>query len=177
MPTHWHFVVWPAQRQAGQVTDFFRWLTHTHTQRWHAHHGTSGMGHVYQGRFKSFPIASDEHLLTVLRYVERNPLRAEPVRKAEAWRWSSLYRRTFGSADERALLSDPPVALGKHWRAHINQPQTEAEEAAIRCSIARGQPFGGAAWTKKVVRQLGLEHTLRPRGRPRKKTKASTATK
>ena len=177
MPTHWHFVVWPGPRHGSRVTDFFRWLTHTHTQRWHAHHGTSGMGHVYQGRFKSFPIAGDEHLLSVLRYVERNPLRAELVRDAEAWRWSSLYRRLSGSADEQALLSDPPVALGKHWRDHVNQPQTDAEEAAIRMSIARGQPYGGATWMAKVTRQLGLEHTLRPRGRPRKKTSSATSEK
>src|SRR5947207_12985006 len=112
MSNHWHFVVWPARGNDAQVTDFFRWLTHTHTQRWHAHHGTAGMGHVYQGRFKSFPVAADEHLRAVLRYVERNPRRAGLTTKAEDWRWSSLYRRINGSADERALLSDPPIALG-----------------------------------------------------------------
>src|SRR6187402_1741820 len=79
MGNHWHFVVWPKQGQAEQVSEFFRWLTVTHSQRWHAQHGTAGMGHVYQGRFKSFPIAADEHLLSVLRYMERNPLRAELV--------------------------------------------------------------------------------------------------
>src|SRR6266496_5229747 len=68
---HWHFVVWPKRGHDDEVTAFFRWLTLTHSQRWHAHHGTAGMGHVYQGRFKSFPIAADEHFLTVLRYVER----------------------------------------------------------------------------------------------------------
>ncbi|MCE9556362.1 MAG: hypothetical protein K8T91_23690, partial [Planctomycetes bacterium] len=87
-------VVWPRQRQHEQVSEFFRWLSVTHSQRWHAHHATAGMGHVYQGRFKSFPVASDEHLLTVLRYVERNPLRAGIVRSAELWPWGSLYRRT-----------------------------------------------------------------------------------
>ena len=75
------------------------------------------MGHVYQGRFKSFPIAADEHLLAVLRYVDRNPLRAGLVRRAEEWRWGSLYRRTQGTAEERALLADPPVPLGKTWTA------------------------------------------------------------
>jgi putative transposase len=105
MSNHWHFVVWPRQRRDGEVTDFFRWLTLTHSQRWHAHHGTSGMGHIYQGRFKSFPIAADEHFLKVLRYVERNPLRAGLVSRAEDWRWGSLYRRTRGIADEMALLA------------------------------------------------------------------------
>ena len=61
------------------------------------------MGHVYQGRFKSFPIANDEHLLAVLRYVERNPLRAGLVKQAEVWRWGSLHRRLNGTPEERAL--------------------------------------------------------------------------
>ena len=67
MSNHWHFVVQP--RTDRQLTDFFRWLTHTHTMRWHAHYQTQGTGHLYQGRFKAFPIEEDEHLLAVLRYV------------------------------------------------------------------------------------------------------------
>src|SRR5450432_4892382 len=65
MPTHWHLVIWP--RQDGELSAFVRWLTHTHThtQRWYAHHQSAGRGHVYQGRFKSLPIERDEHLLTV----------------------------------------------------------------------------------------------------------------
>jgi putative transposase len=168
MGNHWHFMVWPRQGRHEQVSEFFRWLTVTHSQRWHAHHGTSGMGHVYQGRFKSFPIAADEHLLAVLRYIERNPLRAGLVERADDWRWGSLYRRTHGTSHERALLADSPVPLGRLWRQYVNEPQSEAELAAIRQSIKRGQPFGEDAWQKKVARQLGLEHTFRPRGRPKK---------
>jgi putative transposase len=168
MGNHWHFVVWPRPRQHNEVSEFFRWLTVTHSQRWHAHHGTSGMGHVYQGRFKSFPIAADEHLAAVLRYVERNPLRAGLVERAEEWRWGSLFRRTQGTPEQRALLAESPAPLGRLWCQHVNEPQSEAELAAIRRSIARGQPFGGDAWREKVTRQLGLEHTFRPRGRPKK---------
>jgi REP-associated tyrosine transposase len=170
MGNHWHFVVWPRQRQNEQVSEFFRWLTVTHSQRWHAHHGTSGMGHVYQGRFKSFPIAADEHLLAVLRYIERNPLRANLVERAEDWQWGSLYRRMFGAAESQSLLAESPVRLVRTWCDHVNQPQNEAEEAAIRRSIVRGQPYGGEHWTAKVTRQLDLEHTFRPRGRPKKET-------
>ena len=175
MGNHWHFVVWPRQRANEQVSEFFRWLTVTHSQRWHAHHGTAGMGHVYQGRFKSFPIAADEHLLTVLRYVERNPLRAGVVKRAENWRWGSLYRRVHGTAEKQAMLSESPVPLGRSWCKHVNEPQQEAELAAIRRSIARGQPFGGEKWQAKVTQQLGLEHTFRPRGRPKKETDATPA--
>jgi putative transposase len=167
MGDHWHFVVWPKQGQHTQVSDFFRWLTVTHSQRYHAHRGTAGMGHVYQGRFKSFPIAADEHLLSVLRYVERNALRAKLVKTADAWRWGSLYRRLHGTPEEQALLSDPPVPLGRAWLDHVNKAQTKAELEAIRRSVLKGQPFGGEAWQKKVTGQMGLEHTFRPRGRPR----------
>ena len=65
MPNHWHLVLWPAKD--GELTAFVRWLTHTHTMRWHAHYHTAGTGHLYQGRFKSFPIEADDHLYTVLR--------------------------------------------------------------------------------------------------------------
>ena len=68
MSNHWHFVLWP--RGGGDLSEFMRWLTVTHTQRWHAAHHTSGTGPLYQGRFKSFPIQQDDHLLTVLRYEE-----------------------------------------------------------------------------------------------------------
>src|SRR2546429_218454 len=91
MPNHLHLVLWP--RKDGELSEFMRWLTVTHTQRWHARYHSQGTGPIYQGRFKSFPIAEDDHLLTVLRYVERNPLRAGLVRSAAKWRWSSLGQR------------------------------------------------------------------------------------
>jgi putative transposase len=169
MGNHWHFLVWPRRGRGHQVAQFFRWLSITHAQRWHAHHGTTGMGHVYQGRFKSFPVAGDEHLLAVLRYIERNPLRAKLVRRAEAWRWGSLYRRTHGTAEERALLCDPPVPLGRKWVERVNGAQTVAEVASIAECVRRGRPYGGPAWQQKVARQLGLEFTFRAPGRPRQK--------
>src|SRR5438132_451707 len=102
MPTHWHFVVWP--QKDTELTDFFRWLTHTHAMRWRISHHTVGYGHLYQGRFKSFPVQRDEHLLTVCRYVERNALSAGLVERAEAWRWGSLFVREQGDAELRAAL-------------------------------------------------------------------------
>jgi putative transposase len=84
MPNHWHLLLWP--RQDGELSEAMRWITVTHTQRWHAHRHTAGTGPVYQGRFKSFPVQTDEHFLTVARYVERNALRANLVQRAEEWR-------------------------------------------------------------------------------------------
>ena len=106
MPNHWHFVVRP--ETDSQLSDFFRWLTHT--MRWHAHYHTEGTGHLYQGRFKTFPVQDDDHLRTLLRYVERNPLRASLVENAEDWKYGSLWRRVHGKADDLAVLADWPIS-------------------------------------------------------------------
>ena len=166
MPNHWHVVLWP--EKAGELTAFLRWLTHTHSMRWHAHYHTGGTGHIYQGRFKSFPVETDEHVYTVLRYVERNALRANLVARAEDWRWGSLWRRHRGDARAQAQLHAWPVVMPGNWLELVNSPQTEAELEALRRAAARGSPFGSAPWCERTARQLGLQATLRPRGRPRK---------
>ena len=166
MPNHWHLMVWP--REDGELSRFVGWLTLTHTQRWHAHRRSVGYGHLYQGRFKSFPIQEDDHLYSVGRYVERNALRAKLVRRAEAWRWCSLYRWLRGSAEDKALLSTWPVTRKPSWVEYVNSPQTEAELLALRQSVLRGNPYGDAFWSEQAIRDLGLESTIRPRGRPKK---------
>src|SRR5260370_5818382 len=88
MSTHWHLVLWPAAD--GQLSAFLRWLPLTHSVRWHSHYHSTGSGHVYQNRFKAFAVAEDEHLLAVLRYVERNPLRAGLVRRGGGSAWVGL---------------------------------------------------------------------------------------
>ncbi len=167
MPNHWHMVVWPRHGADRQVSEFFRWLTATHTQRWHAHHHTAGTGHLYQGRFKSFPAESDEHLYTVLRYVERNARRANLVASAADWPWSSLWRFYRGGSDSRAVLTDWPIARPGDWLRRVNRAETKRELEALRRSVARGQPFGTETWCKRIIKRLGLESTVRPRGRPR----------
>jgi putative transposase len=166
MPNHWHLVVWP--REDGELSAFAGWLTLTHTQRWHAHRRSAGSGHVYQGRFKSFPIQDDEHFYTLVRYVERNALRAKLVRRAELWHWSSLYCWLRGSADEKELLAAWPSPRKPNWVQYVNTAQTAAELQAVRRSVERGSPFGDESWTEQTVRRLGLESTMRSPGRPRK---------
>jgi putative transposase len=165
MPNHWHLVVWPCED--GDLSEWMRWLTVTHTQRWHAHRHSSGTGPVYQGRFKSFPIQADEHLLTVLRYVERNAARAEDLcdpGQAEQWRWGNRRQKL----EDVPTLCDWPVQRPRNWRQWVNQPQTPEELEALRRSVIRGQPMGDIEWTKQITTALGLESTYRDRGRPRK---------
>ncbi len=167
MPNHWHLVLWP--RRDGDLSRFMAWLTLTHTQRWHAQHHSVGSGHLYQGRFKSFPVQSDEHFLTVCRYVERNALRAKLVKRAESWQWSSLWRRTQGGQQSQ-WLTDWPVVRPRQYTKWTNDPQTGEELEAVRQCVQRGRPFGRESWVQRMTRRLNLESTLRPRGRPKRES-------
>jgi putative transposase len=166
MPSHWHLVVWP--RREDEVSQLMAWVTLTHTRRWQLAHDAVGSGHLYQGRFKSFPVQDDGHLMAVCRYVERNPLRAGLVARAEDWRWSSFWRRTAGDESARPLLAAGPRPIPADWLAHVNRAETDEELAALRLSAQRGRPFGGPEWVAATAQRLGLESTLRSRGRPRK---------
>ena len=213
MPNHFHLVVWPSAD--GELSRWMHWLLTTHVRRYLRHYGHSG--HVWQGRFKAFPIQQDEHLLTVVRYVERNPLRAGLVERAQDWRWwhrpkPPLYRldtlcgrapkfrrfcwrKNVGKGESHGPKSvkasppcisllwddarwssrlhdangsalDPgPVSRGPNWLEFVNTPMTEAEVAAIRLSLRRDRPYGTDSWTTETAGLLGLEYSLRSRGR------------
>jgi len=165
MPNHWHLLLWP--RQDVELSEVMRWITVTHTQRWHAYRGTAGTGPVYQGRFKSFPVQTDEHFLTVARYIERNALRAQLVTRAEGWQWASLWRREHGEPALTAWLSRWPVERPQNWVDHVNRPETALELEALRVSVRRGRPFGGREWVRQLAKQPGIASTLRARGRPK----------
>ena len=169
MPNHWHFVVYP--KRDDDVTQFFRWLTHTHAMRSITHRSVIGLGPLYQGRFKSLPVQRDEHLLALLRYVEQNPVRAGLVKRASLWRWSGMSARRSGPAELAAILSDLPLEGPANWERWLNEPQDEAEVEALRECVRRSRPLGGAEWTGRVAAKLDLQWTLRPRGRPRKRRK------
>jgi putative transposase len=166
MPNHWHLVLWP--REDGDLSTFVGWLTLTHTQRWHAHRHSVGSGHVYQGRFKSFLVESDEYLLTVCRYVERNALRAGLCERAEQWRWSSLGRREFGDAECRTVLSPWPVDMPQDWVRRVNRAESQRELEALRRCVNRGQPLGSEVWVDQMTKRFDLDSAFRPRGRPPK---------
>jgi putative transposase len=161
MPNHFHLALWP--RGDGDLSDYMMWLLTAHVRRYHQHYHSSG--HVYQGRFRSFPIQEDDHLLTVLRYTERNPVRAGLVEQAQDWPWSSA----APLRDGWPLLDAWPVPRPEGWLPHVNTPQTEAEVEALRECIRRRRPYGDSEWAEQIARQFGLQASLRPRGRPPKK--------
>ncbi len=165
MPNHWHLVLWP--RADGDLGRFMQRLTTTHVRRWHGHRQGNG-GHLYQGVYKSFPVQDDRHFLLLARYVERNPVRANLVDRAEAWRWGSLWRREKGSPAERGMLAEWPVARPGDWLKWVNEPQSETELAAVREATRRGRPFGDPTWQAATAARLNLQSTFRKPGRPKK---------
>ena len=139
MPNHWHFVVCPETK--NQLTDFFRWLTHTHTIRWHAHHHTEGTGH---------------------------PVRANLCQYAEDWKYGSAGRKKSGDTNQQKILSTWPIPRPRSWLAYVNAAQSESELEAIRRSVIRGTAYGSETWATQSAARLQLKHTLRPKGRPKK---------
>lgn len=166
MPNHWHLLLWP--EKDGDLARFMQRLTLTHVRRWQEHRHWVGLGHMYQGRYKSFPVEEDGHFLAVARYIERNALRANLVVRAEEWRWSSLWRRCFAPAAEKSILTPWPVETPQAWIDRVNQPENENELKALRQSVQRGRPYGTPDWQKKITKRLGLESSYRSAGRPSK---------
>jgi putative transposase len=132
MPSHFHLALWP--RGDGDLSDYRMWLLTAHVRRYHQHYHTSGQ--VYQGRFRSFPIQEDDHLLTVLRYLERNPVRPGQVERAQDGRWSSAAPARGGDPP----LDAGPVPRPAAWLEHVNGPQTEAAVEALRACLRRRRP-------------------------------------
>src|SRR3989338_8764533 len=165
MPNHWHLVLYP--RHDGDLSVFMQWLTLTHTQQYHSRTKTIGYGHLYQGRYKSFLVEKDNHLLQLIRYVERNPFRAKLVKKAQDWQWGSAYRRTQGTPQEKALLSDTIIELPEDYLEWLNEKEDAGTLIRIRQSVNKGTPFGAAKWVERMVDKFDLLLTTRLRGRPK----------
>jgi putative transposase len=166
MPNHWHLVLFP--KKDGDLSTFMKWLSNTHTKRWHAIKKTTGQGHLYQGRYKSFICQDDNYFLTLVRYVERNPKKANLVKEAEDWKWGSVWRREKGTERQKKLLSEWPVPVPRNYLQYLNEPQSENEEKAVQNSILRDCPFGDDNWKDEIIKKFKLESTINPRGRPRK---------
>jgi len=173
MPDHWHLLLRPYR--ADTLGRFIAWVGVTHARRHHDRYNIRG-GHLYGGRFKSFPVQNDDHIATVCRYIEGNPRRAKLVRRAENWRWSSLAAHADRpvdhpedvAADEWPTLTAWPVRKPAQWVQRVNEPFSAGELDGLRVCVNRGRPFGDSKWLDRTVQKLGLLHTIRSRGRPRK---------
>jgi putative transposase len=163
MPNHWHLVVRPKTDEA--FGRWMGWVGVTHVRRYHEQYHRRGGGHLYQGRFKSFPVAEDDHFLALCRYVEGNALRAGLVGRAEEWRWCGLWRRANGGM--QPPLSEWPLKRARNWVAWVNRGLNDEQMKEIRSCVQRGRPLGPETWVRRTAARLGLAFTLRGPGRPR----------
>ena len=169
---HFHLLIRPLETTISRIVQS---LLVSHTQRYHKHYHSGG--HVWQGRFKSPIIQDDEHVLTVLRYIEANPLRAGIVADAADYRWSSYRVHGLGEASDLISplvtydeLAASPAVRRRKWAEKVHQPMKEAAAAAVRRSVETGLPYGDQRWVTRLANKLDLDLTIRPRGRPRKES-------
>jgi putative transposase len=161
MPTHWHLVLWPTVD--GAISSYVHRLTTLHSMQHRRRRRSVGHGHVYQGRFRSFPVEGSRYFFNVVRYVEANPLRAGLVSRAEAWPWSSLSARISGST----LVHPGPLELPDHWVSLVNGRLKQDELEMLHACLSAGRPYGAPRWVERTATAHGLEQTLKTRGRPK----------
>ena len=166
MPDYWYLLLWPPED--GELSRWERWLSVTHSQMWHSHHGTLGSGPVYQGRFRAFPFQSNSHILAVARYGEGNSLRAKLVRRAENSRWTSLWCRRSGNKERQRLRSKWPVAIPSGWLTRVNQAQPTTEREALGGASKAVSSTARTCWQTLTIACPGVASTIRPVRRPRK---------
>ena len=166
MPNHWHLVLHP--ENDGDLGAFMHRLSNAHTRKVHARTNTNGSGHLYQGRYKSFLVDSENYLLAVIKYVERNAVRARFVRFCEDWQWGSAWRRVHGTASQKKLLDHIPAQLPDDYVNWINTADNPDDLTMIRTSVNKSVPYGKKTWVEEMVSKHHLESTLKSPGRPKK---------
>jgi putative transposase len=120
MPNHWHLVLWPDN--GVDISAYVQIAMNTHICKLQARHGTSGTGHVYQGRHKNVAILTERHFYTAVRYVEANALAAALVQRAEEWSWSSLSEAEACSS----LIAPWPLPRPANWTELVNKVPSQA---------------------------------------------------
>lgn len=108
MDNHVHLLLTPTQ--AGGLSRTMREAGQSYVQAFNARHGRCGT--LWQGRFKSCLVDSDRYLLTVIRYIELNPVRAAMVTAPEDYQWSSVHTHLGKACDPLITLHPTYLALG-----------------------------------------------------------------
>jgi putative transposase len=135
MVNHWHLLLWP--HEDGDVSRFLHWLSGTHANHYRRQTNTVSQGAVYQSRFHAVGLTDSLHFLIVCRYIERNPVEARLVQRAEDWRWSSARQR--GQVDIELPMDEGPMPLPTDWLAIINSERDLATSDLTLAIKTRGQ--------------------------------------
>jgi putative transposase len=163
MPNHYHLVIYT--KVAESLSLSMHKINSSYVRYYNQRYKVSG--HLWQGRYKSFIVQEEAYLLTLLRYVEANPLRAKIVKDCIAYKYSSAKIRIEEIED--SILDGSPINLPENWNEYINNKESKSNLGAIKNSLDRQAPLGDENWCYRVSKKYGLESTITPRGRPMKK--------
>ena len=136
MPNHFHLVVRTASLLA--ISAYMHFVQCVHACDLRASDRTKGHGHIFQRRYWNKPVEGSGYLMTVMKYVEANPVRAGLVDRADAWEWSSMWDRVTG---ERDLLHPSPVRLPEDWPLIVTVPLERTDIDKIRRPLKAGRPM------------------------------------
>ena len=168
MTNHVHLVVVPETEKTLQ--EVLKPLHMRYAQRINREKGWKG--HLWQGRFFSSPL-DDAYLWAAIRYVERNPVRANMLRKAEQYSWSSAAAHCGIKADGVLTKSKTWGKKFKQiadWSAWLAEEEEQDKLSLLRRNIEKGLPTGSERFIKKLEAVSGKELRFRPQGRPKKVT-------
>ena len=161
MTNHIHTIVVP--RSDNALSETFR-DTHSQYGHWfNKKYGSSG--HLWQGRFYSC-VLGESHLWRAVRYVERNPVRAGIVKRAEDYRWSSARAHVHDTPDPMLDSGLPLIGAVGNWSEWLAAEDPPAELKAFRDATARDQPLGDENFLLRLEAEFG--RPMRPQKRGRK---------
>ena len=130
-------------------------------------------GSLWEGRYKSSLVQAETYLLTCMRYVELNPVKANMVQDPGQYRWSSYRHNGFGQTDPRitphsVYLSIDCDESGRHaaYRGLFRSQLDDEALADIRLALAQGQPLGSDRFSDKICAATGIRRAQNGRGRP-----------
>jgi putative transposase len=169
MTNHVHLLVTPEQPEG--IAKLMQSIGRRYVQ--YINRSYRRTGSLWEGRFKSSLVQAEEYLLTCMRYIELNPVRANMVNDPAQYRWSSYRHNGLGQADERitphtmylALGMDEPQRLAE-YRGLFRSELDDAAMADIRLALAQGQPLGSERFSETMCAAVGVRRGQGRPGRP-----------
>jgi putative transposase len=162
MPNHIHAVVVPKQPDA--LARYFGNLHKKYAQITNFRYEWSG--HLWQNRFYSV-VMDEQHTLTALRYVERNPVRSGIAQYPQDWPWSSA-RGNLQRLSDPLIPGRPALSVVSNWSDFVSVPETDDELKSLRKVTGTGRPCGDDGFIEKLERASGRKVRKRKAGRIKK---------
>jgi len=155
MPNHIHLIAVPESEEGLRHA-----IGETHRRYTrHINFREGWRGHLWQGRFASF-VMDFYHLLTAVRYVELNPVRAGLVDQPEQWPWSSAAAHIAGRDDALVRVAPMLDIVREDWRSYLSIPPDEKQMELLRSHERTGRPLGSDGFVLHL--EAMLDRVLRP---------------